>query len=91
MLQNNLAKAIVEEADDKELNAAYDALQAHVNTLWAQQALYNKPLDSSKPRYFRTGRDARRAAMRGYGLKRPERSRCTRSAAKRGVRKVYSG
>lgn len=89
MLQQNLADEIMaEEPNDDRLRSAYEALQAHITQLWAQQALRNNPLDGSKPRYYKTGRKARRAAMRGYGLEKPQRSRCQRGAKKRGVRKV---
>lgn len=84
-----IAAAAAGQGDGHSLNAAYAALQQHIQRLWAQQALYQRPLDARKPRYHRTGRAARRAAMRGYGLHKPQRSRCQRSAKKRGVRKVY--
>lgn len=82
---------LIKPAGGEKLQKAYDDLQAHIQKLWARQATFNVPLDGSKPRYYRSGRDARRAARRGYGLHDPSRSRCQRSAEKRGVRKVWAG
>ncbi|WP_301119895.1 hypothetical protein [Mycolicibacterium fortuitum] len=54
------------------------------------RTLLNDPLEDVKPQKFLSGREAKRARRRGVGEHRPERSRCQRSAKKRGVRKVRS-